>query len=145
MVFKIVIKIGATKSLFQKTTNVDACKPPTVNTEMKVCNKKSVTKRARRSTSKRRVGIKKRAGGTRRRHGGGCSGRCMHPGPIVRNPYLNFLRKFRRENCGLTPVETIRRGAKAWKSLSIKERLDYIKEVSYEPKKKRIITIIIIK
>lgn len=127
MVFEIVVKIGAAKSLFQKTTNVDACKPPTVNTEMKVCNKKPVTKRPRAAG-------RKRAGGTKRQRGRGCRGRCMKPGPIVRNPYLNFLRKFRKENCGLTPVETIRRGAKAWKSLTISQKLGYIKEVSYETK-----------
>lgn len=54
----------------------------------------------------------------------------MKPGPVVRNPYLNFLRKFRKENCGLSPIETVRRGAQAWKNLSEEERLYYIKEVS---------------
>lgn len=59
-------------------------------------------------------------------------GRCMKPGPVVRNPYLNFLRQFRKKNCGLSPVKTIQAGAKEWNRLSKEEKLEFIKEVSFK-------------
>ncbi|TMW43007.1 hypothetical protein DOY81_011913, partial [Sarcophaga bullata] len=102
---------------------------------MKVCSKKPVIKRSGTKRASTKRSSTKRAGTRRRRSG--CRVRCMKPGPIVRNPYLNFLRKFRKENCGLTPVETIRRGARAWKSLTVSEKLSYIKEAFYAPKRRR--------
>ncbi|XP_065361672.1 protamine-like [Calliphora vicina] len=74
-----------------------------------------------------------RRGRSSRRSGG----RCLKPGPVGRNPYLNFLRQFRKQNCGLSPVETIRAGAKEWKRLNKEERLRFIKEAFYAPKRRR--------
>ncbi|KNC33107.1 hypothetical protein FF38_04700 [Lucilia cuprina] len=65
------------------------------------------------------------------------SGRCLKPGPVGRNPYLNFLRKFRKENCGLSPIETIQEGAKEWKRLKKEDRLKFIEEAFYAPKRRR--------
>ncbi|XP_037823495.1 uncharacterized protein LOC119611850 [Lucilia sericata] len=74
----------------------------------------------------------------RRRSGGRRSGgRCLKPGPVGRNPYLNFLRKFRKENCGLSPIETIQEGAKEWKRLKKEDRLKFIEEAFYAPKRRR--------
>lgn len=57
-------------------------------------------------------------------------GRCLRPGPVGRNPYFNFLRDYRKENCGMSAVETVRRGAAAWNSLPEEKRVKYIVEVS---------------
>lgn len=56
--------------------------------------------------------------------------KCMRPGPIGRNPYLNFLREFRKKCCGLTPTETIKQGARAWKKLPAAQKRLYIEKVS---------------
>ncbi|KAM7355633.1 uncharacterized protein ACRADG_001635 [Cochliomyia hominivorax] len=61
--------------------------------------------------------------------------RCQRPGPKQRNPYLNFLRDFRKRCCGLSPIETIRQGAKAWKSLSMEDRQRFIVEAFYTRKR----------
>lgn len=55
--------------------------------------------------------------------------KCMSPGPVQRNPFLNFLREYRKNNCGLTAIETVRQGAIAWKTLSKEEKFRYIVEV----------------
>ncbi|KAH8396375.1 hypothetical protein KR222_009537 [Zaprionus bogoriensis] len=43
-----------------------------------------------------------------------CKPRCQNPGPMTNNGFLNFLRTFRRKNCGLTPKEMVMRAARAW-------------------------------
>ncbi|XP_065366190.1 protamine-like [Calliphora vicina] len=53
------------------------------------------------------------------------SKRCMRPGPITNNGYLNFLRDYRKQCCGMSPTETIRRGALRWMKLSEKEKEKY--------------------
>ncbi|KAH8291281.1 hypothetical protein KR054_010324 [Drosophila jambulina] len=44
-------------------------------------------------------------------------GKCSKPGPLTNNGYLNFIRTFRRKNCGLPPRELVSKAAKAWNSL----------------------------
>ncbi|XP_017481097.1 PREDICTED: protamine-like [Rhagoletis zephyria] len=51
--------------------------------------------------------------------------RCMRPGPITSNGYLNYLREFRMKCCGLSAVETVRQGAKQWNRLSCKQKAKY--------------------
>ncbi|XP_065362518.1 protamine-like [Calliphora vicina] len=63
--------------------------------------------------------------------------RCMRPGPVQRNPFLNFLREYRKTCCGLTAIETVRQGAKAWKALSKEEKQRFIVEAFYAPKRRR--------
>uniref|UniRef100_A0A0A1X3A0 Protamine n=1 Tax=Zeugodacus cucurbitae TaxID=28588 RepID=A0A0A1X3A0_ZEUCU len=62
--------------------------------------------------------------------------KCHRPGPLMRNPYLNFLREFRKHNCGLTAVDIIKRGAQAWKAMPKEKRLRYIEEAFYAPKRR---------
>ncbi|XP_005181509.1 protamine-like [Musca domestica] len=57
-------------------------------------------------------------------------GKCMRPGPMTRNGYLNFLREYRQKHCGLTAVETVRQGAFAWNKLSQEEKNRYKKMAS---------------
>ncbi|XP_011181364.1 protamine-like protein 99C isoform X1 [Zeugodacus cucurbitae] len=66
------------------------------------------------------------------------TGKCQRPsGTLHRNPYLNFLREFRLRNTGLSAVEIIRRGAREWKSMPKEEKLQYIEEAFYAPKKRK--------
>ncbi|XP_073848115.1 uncharacterized protein [Musca autumnalis] len=67
----------------------------------------------------------------------GAGGRCLRPGPVGRNPYLNFLREFRKSNCGLSAVETIRKGAEEWRKLPPEQKLKYIAEAFYAPIRRR--------
>ncbi|EAT45562.1 AAEL003164-PA [Aedes aegypti] len=55
------------------------------------------------------------------------------PGKMSRNPYINFLRDFRKKHCGLHPVQVIRMGAQAWNCLRDQERLPYIRMAFYKP------------
>lgn len=57
------------------------------------------------------------------------SRKCMRPGPVTRNPYLNFLREFRKKCCGMSAVKTVQQGAKAWNALRRKDKLRYMKQV----------------
>ena len=56
--------------------------------------------------------------------------KCHRPGPVGRNPYLNFLSEFRKKNCGLNAVETVKRGAAEWKCLPKEKKKQYIEAVS---------------
>ncbi|XP_032592358.1 uncharacterized protein LOC116805310 isoform X2 [Drosophila grimshawi] len=50
--------------------------------------------------------------------------KCQRPFPKTGNGFLNFLRSFRRKNCGLSPIEMIRKFGAAWNELpeSYKDR-----------------------
>lgn len=54
-----------------------------------------------------------------------CPPKCMRAGRVTNNGYLNFLREFRRKCCGMSPIETVRNGAKAWCKLSKREKCRY--------------------
>ena len=54
-----------------------------------------------------------------------CSPKCMRPGPITSNGYLNFLREYRKKRCGLTAVQTVVCGAKEWNCLSCAQKKKY--------------------
>lgn len=56
-------------------------------------------------------------------------GKCMRPGPITTNGYLNFLREYRKKHCGLSAVETVRQGAAEWNKLSEQEKNRYTQQV----------------
>ncbi|XP_011189239.1 protamine [Zeugodacus cucurbitae] len=63
--------------------------------------------------------------------------RCMRPGPITSNGYLNFLREFRKKCCGMSAVETVRQGAKAWNRLSCKQKAKYRQMACKRPRRKK--------
>uniref|UniRef100_A0A182F4F2 HMG box domain-containing protein n=1 Tax=Anopheles albimanus TaxID=7167 RepID=A0A182F4F2_ANOAL len=65
-------------------------------------------------------------------------GNGMHnPGRKSRNPYLNFLREFRRQNYHLSAVEVVRRGAAHWRQLTEEQRLPYVRIAFYAPMRPR--------
>ncbi|XP_073810980.1 protamine-like [Musca autumnalis] len=57
--------------------------------------------------------------------GSSSGGKFIRPGPLTRSGYLNYLREYRQKHCGLTAVETVRQGAKAWNNLSQEEKNRY--------------------
>uniref|UniRef100_A0A182VV28 HMG box domain-containing protein n=1 Tax=Anopheles minimus TaxID=112268 RepID=A0A182VV28_9DIPT len=59
------------------------------------------------------------------------------PGKKTRNPYLNFLRDFRQQNCHLSVVEVVRQGAERWRQMSDDQKLPYVKIAFYTPMKRR--------
>ncbi|XP_037936030.1 protamine-like [Teleopsis dalmanni] len=54
--------------------------------------------------------------------------KCTNPGPITNNAYLNYIRTFRRKNCGLDPREIFKKAAKCWCKLTPEQRLRYQKQ-----------------
>ncbi|KAH8404378.1 hypothetical protein KR222_007361, partial [Zaprionus bogoriensis] len=40
--------------------------------------------------------------------------KCQAPGPITNNGYINFLREYRRRNCGMKPNDLVMKGARVW-------------------------------
>ncbi|XP_017060576.1 protamine-like protein 99C [Drosophila ficusphila] len=51
--------------------------------------------------------------------------KCSKPGPVTNNGYLNFLRSFRKKNCGLKPQEIFKAAAKAWCAMSEEKKDRY--------------------
>ncbi|XP_037936096.1 protamine-like [Teleopsis dalmanni] len=54
--------------------------------------------------------------------------KCTNPGPLTNNAYLNYLRYFRRNNCGLEPKDIIKQAAKCWCKLPPEKRLRFEKQ-----------------
>lgn len=50
------------------------------------------------------------------------------PGKYTRNPWLNFLRGFRRTHCNLNAVQVMKEGSKVWRQMSDGEKLTYYRE-----------------
>uniref|UniRef100_A0A182PB47 HMG box domain-containing protein n=1 Tax=Anopheles epiroticus TaxID=199890 RepID=A0A182PB47_9DIPT len=65
------------------------------------------------------------------------SGAVCKPGKQTRNPYLNFLRDFRRKNCHLSVVEIVRQGAEQWRRLTDEQKLPYVRIAFYTPLKRK--------
>uniref|UniRef100_A0A182S5Q5 HMG box domain-containing protein n=1 Tax=Anopheles maculatus TaxID=74869 RepID=A0A182S5Q5_9DIPT len=59
------------------------------------------------------------------------------PGKTTRNPYLNFLRDYRRKNCHLSAVDIVRQGAEQWRQMTDEQKLPYVKIAFYTPLKRR--------
>uniref|UniRef100_A0AAG5CXF5 HMG box domain-containing protein n=1 Tax=Anopheles atroparvus TaxID=41427 RepID=A0AAG5CXF5_ANOAO len=54
-----------------------------------------------------------------------------NPGKRSRNPYLNYLREFRRKNCHLSAVEVVRQGAEQWRKMTDEQKLPFIRTAFY--------------
>ncbi|XP_050078680.1 protamine-like [Anopheles maculipalpis] len=68
----------------------------------------------------------------------GRTGKMMcRPGKQTRNPYLNFLRDYRRNNCHLSAVDVVRHGAEEWRRMTDEQKLPYVKIAFYTPLKRR--------
>jgi hypothetical protein len=49
-------------------------------------------------------------------------GRSCRPGILTRNPFLNYCRYIRENNCGLSAVQVVQRAAREWKTMSKEEK-----------------------
>lgn len=65
--------------------------------------------------------------------------KCTHTfksGRITRNPFLNFLRDFRRSNGGLKLTELTRRGAEIWRKMNDRQKSPYCHLARQAPKRR---------
>ncbi|KAK9695040.1 Protamine and protamine like [Popillia japonica] len=49
------------------------------------------------------------------------------PGRITRNPFLNFLRDYRKNHCNMTVVQIACEGAKEWRAMSDEQKQQYMR------------------
>lgn len=66
-----------------------------------------------------------------RRHG-----KCGRPGPKTTNPFLNFMRVYRRKKCGWPAAKIAVRGAIRWCKMSKRQKLRFYREACMLRKKK---------
>lgn len=66
-----------------------------------------------------------------------CGGKCHKPGILTRNPFLNFLRLFRKTHSGLTVVQVAVRGAHEWNRMPEEKKLPFVREACKAPKYKK--------
>ncbi|XP_056635511.1 protamine-like [Diorhabda sublineata] len=63
--------------------------------------------------------------------------RCSRPGPKTNNPFLNFMRVFRRKYCGKPMSELAIEGAKCWCQMTPDQKRRFYREACSKIKKKR--------
>lgn len=63
-------------------------------------------------------------------------GRCGMPGPKTTNPFLNFMRVFRRKRCGWAASRIAIEGAKLWCRMSRRDKMRFYREACALRKKK---------
>lgn len=51
---------------------------------------------------------------------------CFFPGKLTKNPFFNYLREFRKCNCGLTVTEQAAQAGQKWRCMSDQEKAPYI-------------------
>lgn len=47
---------------------------------------------------------------------------CYREGKITNNPFLNFLRQYRKTHCGLSIIQIAKKGAQEWRCMSDKQK-----------------------
>lgn len=63
--------------------------------------------------------------------------KCYKEGIHTRNPFLNFLRKYRKEHCGLSIIDIAKRGGEEWRKMSECEKCPFIMEAFHTPRRVR--------
>lgn len=63
--------------------------------------------------------------------------RCARPGPMTKNPFLNFLRVFRKRHCNWPITKIAVEGAKCWCSMSKMNKGRFYREACALQKKNR--------
>lgn len=59
--------------------------------------------------------------------------RCYSPGIATRNPFLNYLRDYRRTHCGVSVINIAVEGANEWNQMSDDEKYPYIQLAQRTP------------
>lgn len=91
---------------------------------MKVKQLVTTESECRRLCSGRPGGAKAGSSGT----GASISKKCYREGIHTRNPFFNFLRKYRKEHCGLSILEIAKQGAAEWRKMEDKAKWEFIVE-----------------
>lgn len=55
-----------------------------------------------------------------------CCSMVCNPGKITGNPFLNFVREFRKERCGRRQADIIKEAARHWNKLPQTEKADWV-------------------
>ncbi|KAJ8943237.1 hypothetical protein NQ318_009928 [Aromia moschata] len=58
-------------------------------------------------------------------------------GRITRNPFLNFMRDFRKSNNGLKLTELTKRGAELWRKMNERQKSPYCQLAKQAPRRRR--------
>ncbi|KAF7265853.1 uncharacterized protein LOC143193946 [Rhynchophorus ferrugineus] len=90
----------------------------------------------RRSRGRRRCGSKRRHRSRRGRRSRRSRKRCARPGPKTKNPFLNYLRVFRKKHCKWPQYKIAIEGAKCWCKMSNKDRQQFYKQACSMQKRK---------
>lgn len=67
----------------------------------------------------------------------GVGKKCLKPGVLTRNPFFNFLRKLRAENCGLTIIQIAKKGGIEWRGMTDAEKCPFVMQAFSTPRKHR--------
>lgn len=62
--------------------------------------------------------------------------RTYKSGRVTRNPFLNFMRDFRKTRCGLKLTELTRKGAEVWRKMNNRQRSPYCHLARQAPKRR---------
>ena len=62
---------------------------------------------------------------------------CYREGIRTRNPFFNFLRQYRKKNCGLTIIEQAIAAGKIWGKMSLSDKSPFITMAEAEKKKNK--------
>ncbi|RZB39675.1 HMG box domain containing protein [Asbolus verrucosus] len=57
--------------------------------------------------------------------------------PALRNPFLNFIREFRKNNTGMKSSEVVSKAAEKWRNMNQSEKSPYCEQAKNAPKRKR--------
>ncbi|VEN57522.1 unnamed protein product [Callosobruchus maculatus] len=66
-----------------------------------------------------------------------CQSKCHRLGPLTRNPFVNYLRWFRKKHCNWKVTRFVIEGAKCWCKMSRGEKLKYFAEACKSRRRRR--------
>lgn len=95
--------------------------------------RRSIRRIRRRTRRRSRRSTRRRS----RRRRSRSRGKCGRPGPKTKNPFLNFMRVFRRKKCGWPARKIAIQGAKRWCKMGDKQKIRFYREACVLRKKKR--------
>ncbi|CAH0564045.1 unnamed protein product [Brassicogethes aeneus] len=59
----------------------------------------------------------------------------MKSGRITKNPYLNFMRDFRRNHGGMNIIDLTKQGAEMWRNMTEKQKAPYFAQAKQAPRR----------
>ncbi|GJQ73198.1 hypothetical protein Trydic_g13581 [Trypoxylus dichotomus] len=65
----------------------------------------------------------------------GSPSKSHRPGRLTRNPFLNFLREYRRTHCNMSMIQIACEGAKEWRSMTDEQKQQYARRSKADPRR----------